>query len=67
MVIDSWKLVDQKGKEIEEGAHVKDFRGDYHEINGGRPPHKPSSTGRIWTSRGESFPSVCDLKWVEVG
>ena len=39
----------------------------------GAPPHKPSSTGRIWVVHGEKgwveeyFPSVFDCKWTEVG
>ena len=37
----------------------------------GRPPHKPSSTGRIWVKRKdedwgqEFFPSVFNCKWEE--
>ena len=39
-------------------------------IRGGQPPHKPSSTGRVygeWENgiSGEYFPTVFNLKWVE--
>jgi len=37
-------------------------------VEGGRAPHKPSSTGRVWTvsedgGRGEYFPSVVGARW----
>lgn len=35
-------------------------------IVGGCPPHKPSSTGRVYTADNDEFyPSVFDLKWVK--
>jgi len=44
-----------------------DFRGHVDTIVGGRAPHKPSSTGRVWTADGrEYFPSVFDMKWVNI-
>ena len=50
------------------GQKVKDFRGDYAVVTGGRAPHKPSSEGKVWvregTSESEYYPSVFDLKWV---
>jgi hypothetical protein len=31
---------------------------------GGRAPHKPGSSGKVWTEDGgEFFPHVFDLKW----
>jgi|TARA_R110001599_G_scaffold41104_1_gene124583 hypothetical protein len=41
-------------------------------VQGGTPPHKPSSTGRVWvaTSGGEwnreFFPTVFNLEWMEM-
>ena len=36
-----------------------------HLIEGGRAPHKPGSTGRVWVKGGgEYFPSVVGAKWV---
>ena len=47
---------------------IRDFRGDEHVITGGRSPHKPSSTGRVYTARSrEFFPTVFKLIWVEGG
>ncbi|NDF15536.1 hypothetical protein EB061_09470, partial [bacterium] len=50
------------------GQKVKDFRGDYAVVTGGRAPHKPSSEGKVWvregTSEREYYPSVFGLKWV---
>ena len=41
-------------------------------IEGGTPPHKPSSTGRVWVSllsnpnhNRDFFPTVFNLKWQE--
>jgi len=39
-------------------------------VDGGQPPHKPSSSGRVngkWESgqNGEYFPHVFDLSWVK--
>lgn len=45
------------------------YQGDVmrgHLIKGGRAPHKPSSTGRVWTDSGEFFPSVVGAKWARV-
>lgn len=68
-----WRLVDQAGKQLsiddmllwhgrgEAAGGVLPFR-----LEGGRAPHKPGSTGRIWTDRGEYFPSVFNVQWVRV-
>lgn len=45
---------------------IRDFRGDEHVITGGKSPHKPSSTGRVYTARNrEFFPTVFRLIWVK--
>lgn len=64
-----WTLVHERtGKPVSEGETVLDFRGDADTIKGGRPPHKPSSGGFVWTGTGrECYPSVFDLKWVQAG
>lgn len=46
------------------GQEVRCFRGEKDTVLGGQPPLKPSSTGRVWTDRGEFFPAVFDLEWV---
>ena len=62
---DGWKLVDVDNNTVHFGATYTDFRGQPHVIEGGSPPHKLGSTGRIWTNVGEFFPGVCNLTWVE--
>jgi hypothetical protein len=62
---DGWALVHERtGKPVSERDVVLNFRGEADTIMGGNPPHKPSSTGRVWVERGEFFPSVFNLKWV---
>lgn len=35
-----------------------------YKVEGGTAPHKPGSTGRVWTDKGEYYPSVIKCKWV---
>lgn len=59
---DGWILVRQEtGQPVTVGEKIEDFT-----LKGGRPPHKPSSTGRIWVEEysQEYFPTVLKLKWV---
>jgi hypothetical protein len=65
LTYDNWTLKDMDYKPVSVGDKYQDFRGDTHVIEGGRPPHKPSSTGRIWTNKGEFFPGVCNLTWIK--
>lgn len=68
---DGWALL-HKGQPVLEGARLAGARGEVYEITGGRPPHKPGSTGRVWVhgvgegerSTREYFPSVVDCAWV---
>ena len=64
---DNWALVHQgSGRPVTEGEVVLDFRGDADTVTGGRPPHKQSSSGFVWTDAGaEFYPSVFGLQWVE--
>jgi hypothetical protein len=60
-----WTLV-ENGIPVLEGDVVTDFRGDTDIVRGGRPPHKPSSSGFVWTASGREFyPDVFGLKWVK--
>lgn len=62
----NWTLVDEATEaRIGQGVTRKGFRGDYR-IDGGKAPHKAGSTGRVWTDKGEFFPSVVDCKWVRI-
>ena len=55
---------------LKTGEIVQDFRGERWVLEGGREPHKPSSTGFVWVrsldGRGlsrEFYPSVIGAKW----
>lgn len=65
-----WRLVDEHGQPVAFEQTVIDFRGDRLTLKGGTPPHKISSTGRIYVTDAGShgpessyYPSVCNLKW----
>jgi hypothetical protein len=66
------KLVNQKtGAPVKTGDIVADFRGERWVLEGGREPHKPSSSGFVWVrsidGRGlsrEFYPSVIGAAWV---
>jgi hypothetical protein len=68
MRVNDWVLVhEETNEEVEAGASVTSFRGEPDVVKGGTPPHKPSSTGRVWVNGGEFFPNLCviGLKWVK--
>jgi len=72
-----WKLVDRKGDPVLTGSVHKSFRGECFVVDGGTPPHKPSSGGFVHVIRtdvsGEDriestityYPSVFDMRWVK--
>jgi hypothetical protein len=63
---EAWTLTHMDGTPVCIGEMLETHRGEQYRITGGRPPHKPSSTGRVWVEGGgEYFPTVFDLKWVE--
>ena len=58
------------GQPVKTGDIVQDFRGTRWVLEGGREPHKPSSTGFVWLrsidGRGHSrefYPSVIGAAW----
>ena len=58
-----WRLVRMDtGEQVCVGDKYEDFT-----IKGGVPPHKPSSTGRVWVEEysREYFPQVCKMRWVQ--
>ena len=62
-----WLLVheDASTQGVYEGEAVRSYRGEDCVLTGGRAPHKPGSTGKVWTSDGgEYYPSVFGLRWV---
>lgn len=61
---DGWTLY-KKGSDLVMYSldAVYDFRGDADVLLGGDPPHKPESTGRVYTEGGSCYPSVYDLEW----
>ncbi len=57
------KLVTKDGQEVKLPYETVDFRGDPMTVIGFTPPHKPSSSGRIYTDNDRSyFPTVAGLK-----
>tara|TARA_R110002110_G_scaffold13787_1_gene65717 strand:- start:1402 stop:2112 length:711 start_codon:yes stop_codon:yes gene_type:complete len=78
-----WELRDASGQPVEVGRLLTTTRdnqeGLQFEIAGGRPPHKPSSTGKVygkWVSvaggddmlkgSSEYYPQVFNLKWIDL-
>lgn len=63
---DGWTLVyEPNGSPVLIGEILESHQGDMYRIVDGRPPHKPSSGGFVWTADNREFyPSVFDLKWV---
>ena len=58
-----WDSDAQEG--VLKGTQAATFRGEVHTITDGRAPHKPGSTGRVYTADGnEYYPGVFDMKWV---
>ncbi len=60
-------LCHENGDVCELGEKVKSFRGESWTLEGGTPPHKPASTGRVHVRQGgcsrEFFPGVFNLTW----
>lgn len=51
-------------KPVIQGTVVAGREGDKYPITGGRPPHKPSSSGRVFCGDYDSFfPHVFDMEW----
>jgi hypothetical protein len=70
ITFEGWRLVDElDGSQIMEGDQRVTFRNEWVIVCGGRPPHKPSSSGFVYVSGGvgtcEFYPSVVGAKWVE--
>lgn len=57
-------ILTHNGTPVNQGEILEDFRGDQARILGGQAPHKPSSTGMIYTSAGNYYPSVFNCKWI---
>lgn len=64
----TWVLVrEATHEEVMVGDTITSFRGVTAVLKGGTPPHKPSSTGRVVIEGAEYFPSVFNLKWIQLG
>ena len=67
--MDNWELIDvNSGMPVPVGEILRTPDGDEYELLGGRPPHDPSSTGRVYVRDEEDwerefFPSVFDCEW----
>jgi hypothetical protein len=55
-------VTETEGTPLVVGQRVKGFRGTY-KVEGGRAPQHTGSTGKVWTDKGEFFPSVVGAKW----
>ena len=63
----------KSGKALNKGDAVK-LRGEADDwyLTGGRAPHTPNSTGRVWVqnrktaAQAEYFPGVVDAQWMPV-
>lgn len=60
------------GERTVKSEMVKCFRNETYILEGGNPPHKSSSQGKVWVSllgnknfNREYYPSVFGLKWIE--
>ena len=51
------------GQPVRAGEILEDFRGNQSRVTGGQAPHKPSSTGKIYTDAGNYYPSVFSCQW----
>ena len=62
----TYLLVHDHGEQapIKVGEVVASMRG-LHTVTGGRAPQHGGSTGRVWTDKGEYFPSVVCARWIE--
>ena len=67
---EQWQLLDDQNNPVEVGQVVAYPKSPF-KLSGGTPPHKPSSTGRVfgaWVNEPDDsrsyFPTVFNLKWV---
>jgi hypothetical protein len=66
MTKSNWTLVREgTNTPVAIGETIVSFRGLETILLGGSPPHKPSSSGKVWVENAEYYPSVFNLKWVE--
>lgn len=73
IVKDGMRLVRRDNSPVFPNDTVTDFRGDTAEIIGGRPPHRPGTSGYVWVitpddelTMREFYPTVFDLRWEAV-
>ena len=65
----NWVLEDEEGNEAQIDDTIVSFRDEKYVLQGGAPPHKPSSTGKVYVSLDDPtsisvfYPSVFKLKW----
>lgn len=65
MTKQGWVLINEKTEQpVAIGEKIVSFRGLEAILLGGSPPHKPSSSGKVWVENAEYYPSVFGLKWI---
>lgn len=63
----TWTLRDSAGHGVNQGSTVVSFRKSRHIIDGGAPPHRQGSEGKVYTGKNGKaifYPSVFGLRWV---
>lgn len=65
------RLTFDSGVAVQVGDVVSTGRGEQVTITGGRAPHSPASTGRVWVrleggAQTEYYPSVINAKWLPI-
>jgi hypothetical protein len=67
-----WVLVNAEEKEVLNNAILKCFKGKEYKLISSSPPHKPSSSGKVFVHSIDDvrdtwtyYPSVFKLKWVK--
>ena len=62
----AWNLIDKNAAPVIFGESYMHFRGEMNIITGATPPHKPGSSGRVYTSTGMGYyPCVFNMRWVQ--
>jgi hypothetical protein len=63
---DGWTLVDEAGTPARIGQRITNRRGDNARLVGAVPPHRPGTSGKLWTEENGAlyYVGVWGLRWV---
>lgn len=62
-----FELRDAEGRAVNEGAEIKDFRGELRLVTGGIAPAGSWTTGRIELDGCLFYPGVANCAWHRIG